>query len=73
MLDLRLFDPTELARAEFIVLHSDHPLADQEQKRRRKFIISMNFTKTRFFRFESESGCQFFEWSYSTDYISGVK
>lgn len=35
---MRLSDPTELARAEFIVLQSDHPLADQEQKKRCKFL-----------------------------------
>ncbi|KAI6241419.1 Leucyl-tRNA synthetase [Aphelenchoides fujianensis] len=33
-LDLRLLDPTELGRAEFVLLHSEHPLVDDEPKGR---------------------------------------
>lgn len=40
MLDLRLMDPTELSRAEFIVLQSDHSLSDKEQDQRCKFLVA---------------------------------
>ncbi|KAI6207959.1 Leucyl-tRNA synthetase [Aphelenchoides besseyi] len=31
-LDLRVFDPSEFARADFVILHSDHPLADENKE-----------------------------------------